>query len=159
MTRSFTIRSLSELDTLATMVASVLDAPLRVYLSGHIGAGKTTFIAHIIKARGYGGVVKSPTFTFIESYPLSPLTVYHMDLYRLKQPGELEFLGARDYLEGQGLCFVEWPERGGRELPPPDVDVAMNAVDDIRVIEMSSASDRGEEVLRKLELLIRERPA
>ncbi len=159
MTRSFTVRSLTELAALAAMVARILDDPLRIYFSGHIGAGKTTFIAQILKARGYGGVVKSPTFTFIESYPLSPLPVYHMDLYRLRQPEELEFLGARDYLEGRGLCFVEWPERGGRELPPPDVDVAINAVDDIRHIEMSSVSHQGEEVLTKLELLIREGPA
>ncbi|MHB1950281.1 MAG: tRNA (adenosine(37)-N6)-threonylcarbamoyltransferase complex ATPase subunit type 1 TsaE [Acidiferrobacteraceae bacterium] len=156
MTHSFTLRSRADLDVLAGRFAQVLCAPLRIYLRGHIGAGKTTFVAATVRALGHTGVVKSPTFTFIETYPLSAITVYHMDFYRLVQPEELEFIGARDYLEGEGLCFVEWPERAAGVVPKPDIDVSMIAVDDTRHVTMSSAGDRGEEVLRKLERLIRE---
>ncbi|MHB1528724.1 MAG: tRNA (adenosine(37)-N6)-threonylcarbamoyltransferase complex ATPase subunit type 1 TsaE [Acidiferrobacteraceae bacterium] len=156
MTQSFTIGSLAELECIAGEFAKALCNPLRVYLSGHIGAGKTTLTASVLKALGYSGIVKSPTFTFVEIYPLPAFAVYHLDLYRLKGPEELEFLGVRDYLEGEGICFVEWPERGGRELPPADIDLVVNATDDIRVIDMSSQSNRGKEVLKRLGRLIHE---
>ncbi len=156
MTQSFTIGSLVELDHIARDFARALRNPLRVYLSGHIGAGKTALTASVLGALGYPGVVKSPTFTFIEIYPLPVFAVYHLDLYRLKQPEELEVLGVRDYLEGEGICFVEWPERGGKELPPADIDVTINAADDIRIIDMSSQSNQGEEVLKRLGRLMHE---
>jgi tRNA threonylcarbamoyladenosine biosynthesis protein TsaE len=99
-----------------------------VFLHGNLGAGKTTLVRGFLRAAGYPGAVKSPTFTLVEEYALDTLTVCHFDLYRLGSPDELEWLGFRDYLRSDTLCFIEWPERGGSELPEPDLAIDL-AVD------------------------------
>ena len=105
----------------ATRFAGVLNAPLVIWLEGDLGAGKTTFARGLIQALGYMGRVKSPTYGLLEKYQLKGIQVLHMDLYRIAQAGELEFLGLADLLDNQTILLIEWPDKGGSNIPEPDI--------------------------------------
>ena len=91
-----------------------------LFLQGELGAGKTTVCKGIIAELGYAGVVKSPTYTLMETYQCNHLNVCHFDLYRLTDASELEYIGGREYFDSSYLCLVEWPERGIGWLPKPN---------------------------------------
>ena len=94
-----------------------------VFLVGDLGAGKTTLARGILNGLGHSGAVTSPTYTLVEHYPLPGGDVYHVDLFRLAQPAELEMTGLRDLLDASSTLLVEWPERGVGQLPTPDFQV------------------------------------
>src|SRR3970282_3016642 len=101
----------------AALAAGV--APGRwLHLRGDLGAGKTTLVRGLLRALGYAGRVKSPTYTLVEPYSLSSLHFYHFDFYRFKDRSEWLSSGFREYFNPQALCVVEWPEKA-RELPDP----------------------------------------
>ena len=97
-----------------------------IYLNGGLGAGKTTLTRGVMRGFGYEGAVKSPTYTLLEPYQTDQGEVFHFDLYRLKSPEELEFLGFDEIFEGPGFKFVEWPEQGAGWLPPANVEVSLS---------------------------------
>lgn len=123
-----------------------------VYLHGDLGAGKTTLARGIIAALGYPGPVKSPTYTLVETYQVGPAAVCHLDLYRLAEPEELEFLGIRDYLGGNVLMLVEWPQRGAGGLPPADLEITLQPCPGGRRLSVAASTPRGEELLVELGL-------
>src|ERR1700753_2197112 len=88
-----------------------------VYLTGDLGAGKTTLTRGLLRALGVTGTVRSPTYTLVEIYELDAVTALHLELYRLSDPGELHNLGLREWAGGGHLWLIEWPERGGELLP------------------------------------------
>jgi tRNA threonylcarbamoyladenosine biosynthesis protein TsaE len=101
--------------------------PLKVYLSGEIGAGKTTLARALLRALGVRGHIKSPTYAVLELYSLGENQAAHLDLYRLSGARELEALGFRELLDASTWLLVEWPERGEGGLPPPDLHIALAA--------------------------------
>ena len=98
-----------------------------VWLDGELGAGKTTLVRGWLRALGYDGAVKSPTYTLVEPYAIAGQEIYHFDLYRLSDPGELELMGVRDYLSPENLCLVEWPHRGDGLVPEPELCIHLEA--------------------------------
>lgn len=120
-----------------------------IYLRGDLGAGKTTFAGGVLRALGHVGAVKSPTYTLVEPYTLGAMTIYHFDLYRLRDAEELEFLGMRDYV-GNGALLIEWPERGQGLLPAVDVDVCIRTGNDSRVIVIAALSETGRTLVQCL---------
>ena len=120
---------------------------LAIHLVGDLGAGKTTFARGFLEALGHSGRVPSPTYTFIEPYELGERTIYHVDLYRLTDPREADDLGLAE-LPGPGvIMLIEWPERAGARLQPPDLSVALDIAAPGRIIRLYAASQAGERVL------------
>ncbi|MCE7519537.1 tRNA (adenosine(37)-N6)-threonylcarbamoyltransferase complex ATPase subunit type 1 TsaE [Vreelandella titanicae] len=121
-----------------------------VYLEGELGAGKTTLTRGILRAYGHQGAVKSPTYTLVEPYELNDQRVYHLDLYRLADPEELEFIGGRDVLADDAVTIIEWPSCGEGWLPAPDLRLTLEVVAQGRLVSLAAGSDNGQ---RMLELL------
>jgi tRNA threonylcarbamoyladenosine biosynthesis protein TsaE len=95
--------------------------PAVVYLSGELGSGKTTFARGFLRGCAVTDAVRSPTYTLLEPYSAGALTVVHLDLYRLRDPAEVESLGLRDYARPGHVWLIEWPARGGTHLPAADL--------------------------------------
>ena len=124
----------------------------RIYLQGDLGAGKTTWVRGFLQGLQYTGIVKSPTYTLVETYHVYGQTIHHLDLYRIHNPGELESIGVRDYLDGTGICLVEWPEKGGTLLGEPDLMVQIRIKGQCREVFLQPSSTTGRLLLRGIKL-------
>jgi tRNA threonylcarbamoyladenosine biosynthesis protein TsaE len=114
-------------DRLGAALAASRPPHAVVHLLGDLGAGKSSLARALLRALGVTGTVRSPTYTLVERYPLaSGGEAWHLDLYRIGDPGELEFLGLDT--DDAVLWLVEWPDRGAGALPTPDLVVRL-AVD------------------------------
>lgn len=110
---------------LGAVLAKLLSGHGTVFLDGDLGSGKTTLTRGLLRAMGYKGAVKSPTFTIVEPYEIGEYKIYHFDLYRLEDPEELEYIGFDDFFENEPLCLIEWPEKGVGYLPEGDLVVEL----------------------------------
>lgn len=130
-------------DGLAATLAASRPPRAVVHLVGDLGAGKSAFARAMLRALGVTGTVRSPTYTLVERYPLAGGgEAWHLDLYRIGDPGELEFLGldADDAM----LWLVEWPDRGTGALPAPDLIVRMAVEGDGRRVLLQACNACGE---------------
>jgi len=136
-------------DALGHRLAETRPTAAVVHLHGDLGAGKSSLARAMLRGLGVQGTVRSPTYTLVERYPLaSGGEAWHLDLYRIGDPGELEFLG----LDGAEcvLWLVEWPERGGRSLPAPDLRIALRQEGDGRLAALESCTAAGADWLGRL---------
>ena len=127
-----------------------------IYLSGDIGAGKTTLSRGILRGLGFSGRVKSPTYTLVELYVISRLNLYHFDFYRFGEPEEWQEAGFRDLFNETNICLVEWPEKAGELLPLPDLRIALKSTPmDAREVNIVAPSRRGRQLLSTIATLHR----
>ncbi len=132
-----------------------------IELSGDLGAGKTTFVRHLLSALGVPGRIKSPTYAVLETYSLAwpsntdsmldsinSINISHFDFYRFNDPREWEEAGFRDIFANQGLKLVEWPEKAGAYLPKPDLEITIEVLsDESRVVTLSAFTAVGTELI------------
>jgi tRNA threonylcarbamoyladenosine biosynthesis protein TsaE len=132
-------------------LAPLLAAGMVVFLSGELGAGKTTLVRGLLRALGVTERIKSPTYTLVEPYVISRLYLYHFDFYRFSHSDELVEAGFRDYFNRDAVCLVEWPEKAGGQLPAPDLRMVMEVDGDGRRITVSADTEAGEFCLTRLQ--------
>lgn len=153
MQYSFNLALNNEQDT--QNLAQVLATHFRtgvIYLIGDLGAGKTTLSRYFLQHLGHQGAVKSPTYTLVEPYQIQGQDIFHFDLYRLNDPYELELMGIRDYLETPNALFLfEWPSKGGDEIPPADLIIAIKKSEDelSRTVTLNSSSAELQQALEQ----------
>ena len=135
---------------LAAVFARHLVTPCVVYLEGDLGAGKTLFTRAYIHALGYPGYVKSPSYGLLETYEVGGQTVLHLDLYRIEDPEELEYLAIRDLFDHACALFVEWPDRGRNFLPAPDLVLQFGEKDESRFIRCLARSETGRALAQRV---------
>ena len=134
----------------AAVVAADEPGALLLTLRGDLGAGKTTLAGGLLAALGHRGPVRSPTYTLVEPYRLAGRDVAHCDLYRLRDPDELEDLGLRDLMTPRALLLVEWPEKADGRLGTADLAMHLEYAGDGRRVRIESASAPGDRVLAML---------
>ncbi len=143
---------------LSRRMAPAVRTPATIFLRGELGAGKTTFTRALVQALGHTGRVKSPSYGLLEHYELGAVNVLHLDLYRISDPGELEFLGIEDLFEASTLLVVEWPEQGGTALPEPDIEIVFSAGPEkkpgSRCLGFHAYSDSGVDLCRFIDTLL-----
>lgn len=144
------VASVAEMEALGAKLAAQVGKARLINLHGPLGAGKTTLVRGMLHGLGHAGAVKSPTFTLVEPYVFGDRRFYHFDLYRLNDPGELEFLGLRDYLDGNGVCVVEWAERAQGVLPSPDADIMIEPTETGRMVRITTFTPQGDVLLEAL---------
>lgn len=141
---------------LGRQLASVLGQGMVIWLDGDLGAGKTTLVRAMLRALGYDGPVKSPTYTLVEVYVVSSIYWYHFDFYRFSDPEEFEDAGLGEYFRSDSVCLVEWPGNAAAYVPPADLVLrfrfAENAADDGRRLELLAHGEVGRQCLTTLRL-------
>lgn len=151
------IPSAADMEDLGGRLARQCPDGCRIYVRGPLGAGKTTLVRGFLRALGFSGTVKSPTYTLVEPYNLQKHTVIHFDFYRIAEPAELDTIGVRDYFDRSAICLVEWPEKAGAFLETPDLLIGITFLKDRgsesadhRRVELQSLSTTGATMLREL---------
>jgi len=155
-TEILSIGSAEQMQVLGRAIGAAVDAiegTFIIALEGELGAGKTTLVGGILRSYGVSGPVRSPTYTLIEPYETGSRSIYHLDLYRLTDPEEVDPLGIRDLLTGATLLLIEWPSRAAGALPAADlwVDIAYPAVGtEGRQVRLTPHSLNGTKVVRHI---------
>jgi tRNA threonylcarbamoyladenosine biosynthesis protein TsaE len=147
----FNIAGEENQEAFGAALAQLVEPPCIIYLTGGLGAGKTTLARGFLRGLGHEGRVKSPTFTLLEPYELARVNCYHFDLYRLADPEELLFLGIEDLLQADAVLLVEWPEKGSGVLPAPDLSLEIHHGESERRLKLRAGSDKGAKIINNLQ--------
>jgi tRNA threonylcarbamoyladenosine biosynthesis protein TsaE len=131
-TQEFVTHSAEETIALGRSLAGMLAPPKLVLLRGDLGAGKTTLVKGIAEAFQAASAddVTSPTFTLIHEYRGPKVNLYHIDLYRIDTPRQLETLGLDDIITDDSILLIEWGEKFERFERERDIEIALTRVDD-----------------------------
>ena len=149
MQQEFELADATATENLAARLAAKLPADTDgwlLLLQGDLGAGKSTFARSMLHSLGHDGPVPSPTYTLVEPYSINGRQLYHIDLYRIADADELEFLGWQDLRDG--FCLVEWPERAAGLTAAADLRLTLDFADDGRKATLSAESERAAEMFR-----------
>ena len=133
----FDVPSEEAMLTFGRRLAATLEPGQLVCLRGPLGAGKTTLVRGVLQGLGHSRAVKSPTYTLLEPYDLPWGAVYHFDLYRISDPDELELIGFSELIGGPALSLIEWPERGGDQVPATGLTIEIELAEQGRRIVCS----------------------
>ena len=143
---------------LADQLARTIAKPLRdggslvVELHGTLGAGKTTFTRHLLRALGVSGRIKSPSYAVVEPHQVPGIAIHHFDFYRFNDPQEWEDAGFRDVFGAPGLKIVEWPDKADGLLPCPDLQLVIEPVDEARRrVQLRACTAQGAATLQALD--------
>jgi tRNA threonylcarbamoyladenosine biosynthesis protein TsaE len=134
---------------MAQIIFAAVPDSLCIYLHGDLGAGKTTFARGFLRGCGHTGRVPSPTYTLVEPYDCGAYQVFHMDLYRLQDGAELEFLGISDMTHTRSIQLIEWPERGAGGLVDADLQVFLKVIPEGRSFELRASTPVGNKILQQ----------
>jgi tRNA threonylcarbamoyladenosine biosynthesis protein TsaE len=150
-TRQFAARLAEQLSTFTSTDS------LFIELHGDLGAGKTTFVRHLLQAMGVTGRIKSPTYAIVEAYEDIPandqtsLNLWHFDFYRFNDPLEWEEAGFRDIFASKGIKIAEWPEKATAELPLADIAILMVAnKDESRTLTVKAHTTAGQKIIAQM---------
>jgi tRNA threonylcarbamoyladenosine biosynthesis protein TsaE len=132
-------------------LAPLLHPGMVVWLDGDLGAGKTTLVRALLRARHHAGPVKSPTYTLVEIYVISRIYWYHFDFYRFNFPEEFLDAGLAEYFRDDAVCLVEWPEKAAGYVPLPDLVVRFQFAERGRLLGVFASSVEGKECLKALQ--------
>ncbi len=149
---AFLLKDADATEELGALLADALPFAAIVYLRGDLGVGKTTMVRGFLRAKGIQGAVKSPTYTLVETYLLSEGCVHHFDLYRISDAEELEFIGLRDYLGGEQICFFEWPDRAKEILPTPILEIDLQPFRQARIVHLNGDWEALEDFIKRLQV-------
>lgn len=148
MEKKIEIHSKQETEVFGLKLGSLLNEGMCITLSGDLGAGKTTLTKSIGKAIGVTKTINSPTFTILKIY-YGKFPLYHIDAYRLE--GIDQDLGFEEFIEGDGVCIIEWPDFMASHLPKERLEITIhNGTDENREFECKAFGSKYEEVLEKL---------
>ena len=157
MSQCFHLADAATTEMVGAALARALRGGMVVTLHGDLGSGKTTVVRGLLRALGFTGPVKSPTYTLVEHYLFSRLYFYHFDFYRFADPNEWETAGLAECFRDDAVCLVEWPERVAGLLPPADVDIVLAhpaTGGDGREVRVSAHSESGEQCLHAVALAL-----
>jgi tRNA threonylcarbamoyladenosine biosynthesis protein TsaE len=150
-TATFHLPDADATEAAGARLAPTLAGAMVVTLSGDLGAGKTTLVRGLLRALGWQGSVKSPSYPLVEHYPFSSLYFYHFDFYRFADPNEWETAGFSDCFHAGSTCLIEWPERVAGRLPMPDLALTLTYPADPsqpgRDLALAAFTERGETCL------------
>lgn len=148
MEKKIEIHSKQETEAFGLKLGSLLDEGMCITLSGDLGAGKTTLTKSIGKAIGVTKTINSPTFTILKIYQ-GKFPLYHIDAYRLE--GIEQDLGFEEFIEGDGVCIIEWPDFMASQLPMERLEITIhNGTDENREFICTALGRKYEEVLERL---------